>query len=247
MKARVLIMAMMLAFTSFANAQEQQKVENTPVEPQPNNKMELRVKRMTEKLLLDDAKAEKFAQLYQAYLEEKATCRPELVFGEELTDAQIVANIEAMINVREKAVEIDKRYYKKLSKLLNAKQLDMVFGPKAQFGKHPKAHGKGMHGMPPHHMGKPGAPKGKCPKEFKKGDCKKARGCKKVDGCKKDGKCVKADACPKADKCQKRETCKDGKVCNMKADCKKECKLDGKCVNGDACPKETNVEKATEE
>ena len=261
MKARVLIMAMMVSFASFANAQEKQD-ENQQVS-QTESKTALYAKKMAERLLLDDAKAAKFTPLYQAYLEEKATCRPELVFGEKLTDAQLEANIEAMLNVREKAVDIDKKYYKKFSKLLNAKQLDMIMGPKTQFGMHPMAAGKGMHGMPPHRFGKPGAPQGKAPRMGKRGDFKKAPGCKKNNGCdkpvecKKDGNCVKGEDCPKAGECKKGEACKDGKVCNMKADCKKncndcemkadcekECKQDGKCNKVKACVTATECENA---
>ena len=208
MKVRVLIMAMMVAFTSFANAQEQQ-VESKQA-PQLDDKIEAHVKRMTDRFLLDDSKAAKFAPLYKEYLEAKAACRPELVLGENLTDAQLEANIEAMLEVREKAVEVDKKYYKKLSKLLNAKQLDMIFGPKAQFGQ------RFMHdkGMSSHHFGKSGAPKG-----FRKG------GHRKAHGCKKDGKCTNGEACPKAGECKKDGACNDGKCVKGKA-CPKatECK-----------------------
>ena len=140
MKARVLIMEMMVAFTSYANAQEvqnaQQQVEQQQA-PQRNKKIEAHVKRMTDRFLLDDAKAAKFAPLYQEYLEAKVALRPNLVCGEELTDAQIEANIEAMLNVREQSLELDKKYYKKFAKLLNAKQLDMIFGSKTHFGLRP--------------------------------------------------------------------------------------------------------------
>ncbi|MBQ5896126.1 MAG: hypothetical protein IIW75_06130, partial [Bacteroidaceae bacterium] len=161
MKVRVLIMAMMVAFTSFANAQEQQ-VESKQA-PQFDDKIEAHVKRMTDRFLLDDSKAAKFAPLYKEYLEAKAACRPELLLGENLTDAQLEANIEAMLEVREKAVEVDKKYYKKLSKLLNAKQLDMIFGSKTHFGLRPMGHGKGAHGMSPRHYGKHGVSRDKCP------------------------------------------------------------------------------------
>ena len=192
MKVRVLIMAMMVAFTSFANAQEQQ-VESKQA-PQLDDKIEAHVKRMTDRFLLDDSKAAKFAPLYKEYLEAKAACRPELVLGENLTDAQLEANIEAMLEVREKAVEVDKKYYKKLSKLLNAKQLDMIFGSKTHFGFRPMGHGKGAHGMSPRHYGKHGVSRDKCPKE--KG-CMKTHGCKKAMDCKQN-----CEACPKAAECK---------------------------------------------
>lgn len=214
MKVRLLIMAMLVAFTSFVNVQAQQ-----PGKPKHGNKVEFRVKRMADKLMLDDSQKEKFVPLYKEYLEAKAACRPQLVFGKELTDEQIEANLEAMMDVREKSLKIDKKYYKKLSKVLDAKQLDMIFGFKAQMDKKPKAPGREMKAMPPHHFGKPGAPQGRhhMPKDFKQGgDRKKGHGCKKsVDREKKDA------------------VCKDGKKCEVKAACKQ----DGKCAKGDACPK----------
>ncbi len=223
MKARVFILAVMVAFASFANAQQ-------PMPRKHGNKIEFRVKRMADKLMLNEEQKEKFVPLYQEYLEAKAACRPQLVFGKELTDEQIESNLEQMMDVREKSLKIDKKYYKKLSKVLDAKQLDMIFGFKAQMGKRPMAHGKEMKAMPPRRNGKQGAPHGKChmpKKEFKKGgDCKKGEGCKMNDGCKKAADCKKIEG-----------ACKDGKECKMKADCKKECKLDGKCAKGDACPK----------
>jgi hypothetical protein len=193
MKVRVLIMAMMAAFASFANAQEQQ-VKETQQVPQQDNKIEAHVKRMTDRFLLDDAKAAKFTPLYQEYLEAKSACRPELVFGENLTDAQLEANMEAMLEVREKAIELDKKYYKKFSKLLNVKQLDMIFGSKTHFGLRPMGHGKGAHGMSPRHYGKHGVSRDKCPKE--KG-CMKTHGCKKAMDCKQN-----CEACPKAAECK---------------------------------------------
>jgi hypothetical protein len=212
----------MVAFASFANAQQ-------PMPRKHGNKIEFRVKRMADRLMLDDSQKEKFAPLYKEYLEAKAACRPQLVFGKELTDEQIENNLEQMMDVREKSLKIDKKYYKKLSKVLDAKQLDMIFGFKAHAGKRPMAHGKEMKSMPPRRNGKQGAPHGKChmPKECKQGaDCKKGEGCKMNDGCKKAADCKKIEG-----------ACKDGKECKMKADCKKECKLDGKCAKGDACPK----------
>ena len=202
---------MVVAFASFANVQAQQ-----PEKPKHGNKIEFRVKRMADKLKLDESQKEKFAPLYQEYLEAKVACRPQLVFGKELTDEQIEANLEAMMDVREKTLKIDRKYYKKLSKVLDARQLDMIFGFKTQMDKKPKAPGREMKAMPPHNFGKSGAQHGKhlMPKGFRKGgECRKADGCKKNDVCRKAADCKKIDG-----------ACKDGKECKMKADCKKECK-----------------------
>ena len=191
--------------------------------------------RMADKLRLNDSQKEKFIPLYQEYLEAKAACRPQLVIGKELTDKQLKANMEEMMSVSKKSLKIDKKYYKKLAKVLNAKQLDAIFGVKAQMEKRHKAPGKEMKAMPTRHFGKPGAPQGKhqSPKGFKKGgeckkgqgahakghDCKKKAECKMKDGCKKENKCNKGNACSKADKCKKAATCK--KECKKATDCKK--------------------------
>ena len=79
MKARLFILAAMVALASFANAQQ-------PMPRKHGNKIEFRVKRMADRLMLDDSQKEKFAPLYKEYLEAKAACRPQLVFGKELTD-----------------------------------------------------------------------------------------------------------------------------------------------------------------
>ena len=214
MKTRVFIMAMVVAFASFANVQAQK-----PMKPGHENKIEFRAKRMADKLMLEDSEKEKFESLYEDYLEAKAACRPKLVFGNELTDEQLEANLEQMMDVREKSLKIDKKYYKKLSKVLDAKQLDMIFGFKAQKNERPMAPGKEMKAMPPRHFGKPGAPQGRhhMPKDFKQGGDRK-----KGHGCKKSVDCEKKDA-----------VCKDGKKCEVKAACKQ----DGKCTKGEACPK----------
>ena len=214
MKTRVFIMAMVVAFASFANVQAQK-----PMKPGHENRIEFRAKRMADKLMLNEEQKEKFVPLYQEYLEAKAACRPQLVFGNELTDEQIETNLEQMMDVREKSLKIDKKYYKKFSKVLDAKQLDMIFGFKAQKNERPMAPGKEMKAMPPRHFGKPGAPQGRhhMPKDFKQGGDRK-----KGHGCKKSVDCEKKDA-----------VCKDGKKCEVKAACKQ----DGKCTKGEACPK----------
>ena len=131
MKVRVLILAMMVAFTSFANAQEQQ-VEAQAQQPEVS-KIEVAVKRMAKKLMLKDSKQAKFMSLYKEYLEERAACCPDFAVGEDLTDAQLKSNMKKMLDVRGKNLKLDKKYYKKFARILNEKQLDAIFGFKAQF------------------------------------------------------------------------------------------------------------------
>lgn len=187
MKARILIMAFMVAFTSFATAQEKKAGKKFT----PEQRIEFRVKKMQDKLMLDEAEAAKFAPLYKEYLAEKAKCRPAVERGKDLTDEQMMKNMEACMDARQKALDVDKEYFGKFSKILNAKQMKQVFGKKEGFGKFGKnkfAPGKEGKGK-----GQGKATRGKM--KNRKGDCKK-NDCKKAD-CKKDD-CKKAD-CKKAD------------------------------------------------
>ena len=131
MKTRILLVALFVAMASFATAQEKKKCDK----PTPEQRIEFRVKRMQQKLMLDDKKSAEFAALYKEYLTEMTTCRPKITRGKELSDAEIKGNIEARMDARQKALDIEKKYYGKLSKVLNAKQLQVVFGEKQGFKK----------------------------------------------------------------------------------------------------------------
>ena len=126
MKTRILFVALFVAMASFVTAQEKKKCDK----PTPEQRIEFRVKRMQQKLMLDDKKGAEFASLYKEYLAEMTTCRPKITRGKELSDAEIKGNIEARMDARQKALDIEKKYYSKLSKVLNARQLQVVFGEK---------------------------------------------------------------------------------------------------------------------
>ena len=205
-----------MAFSVGAMAQEKK------AKPTPEQRIEKRVERVQKDLMLDDATAAKFAPIYKEYLMEMSKCRPEVVRGKNLSDEQIKKNLKARMEAKEKAVDVEKKYFGKLEKVLNAKQLQKVFSkqdaaPKAgkkQFAKRGKRDGKGFVNA-------------KCRKGAKMNACELG-GCKHMDkmaGCKKTecrNECKKAE-CAKAD-C-KQADCK--KECK-KADCKKaDCKKDG--------------------
>lgn len=196
MKARILFVTLMVAFTSFATAQETKKCNN----PTPEQRTEQHVKRMQQKLMLDEAAAAEFAPIYKEYLQAKAACRPACVRGKELTDAQIKSNIEARMEARQKTLDVDKKYYGKLSKVLNAKQLNIIFAQK-QFPAQGNWKKGGKYGK---RAACPQAPA--CKKDRKK-VCAKRVDC--MNGCKKADSPKKADcknACPKKADCLKAES-----------------------------------------
>lgn len=194
MKTRFLVLALLFAIGTAAVAQEAKPKFS------PEKFVEKKVEMMQKSLMLDDKTAEKFASIYKEYLLEQAKCRPNIVRGKDLTDAQIKQNIEARMDAKQKALDVEKKYYGKLAKILNAKQLQKVFDKKekAPMGgnKHfaPRGNkGKGFAPvpgpkcprmnapMPGQHFGKMGACKqGECAKDNCKKECNKEN-CKKAD------------------------------------------------------------------
>lgn len=213
MKTRFLVLALLMTFSAGAMAQEKkEKKENFT----PEQRVEKFVEKMQKGLMLDDAKAEKFASLYKEYLLEMQKCRPEIVRGKDLSDEQIKKNMEARMDARQKALDVEKKYYNKLSKVLNAKQLQKVFGNKNGF----KGHGDRKFAPRKGNAGKSAWSKGGRPgfgpgmKPGMKPGCDKAKAKCAKDACDKKGK----DACDK--ECAKDACDKKGKDCTKK-ECKK--------------------------
>lgn len=181
MKIKILFMAFMVAVASLATAQD--KKDNKGQKMTAEQRIDFRVAKMQKSLMLDDEKAAEFAVLYKEYLLALAECRPEVVRGKVLTDAQIKNNLEARMDAREKALKVEKKYYGKLEKLLNAKQLQKVFGRnegvpkggKKQFAQRGKRNDKGFAKAP----GRMGAKMNAC--KAGKAECKKTD-CKNNDG-----------------------------------------------------------------
>ncbi len=177
MKEKFLILAavaLMMSGSLFAQEKKQK--------PTPEQRIEKRVAMMQRKLMLDDATAAKFAPIYKEYLQAMAeNCKP-CGKCENPTDTQIKENIAKRIDAQQKALDIEEKYFKKLSTVLSGRQLQKVFckdadknfrkpGKMGGFGKcdRPKG-GKKPCMMPP-------CPEmqGKCPKA--QSDCPKADAC----------------------------------------------------------------------
>ena len=210
MKKILLIAAVCLCCTSLFAQEKRQKLT-------PEQRMEMFVVKMQKKLMLDDATAAKFAPIYKEYLQAMKECRPECTKIENPTDAQIKENIGKSLNAREKAIDVEIKYYKKLSAILTGGQLKQIFcnnkkeafkggkkngfkkGFGAECGKKP-ACGKAPFANCPKIKGECPQMKGECPKM--KGECPQMKGeCPKMKGeCPKmKGECQKANACPKAE------------------------------------------------
>ena len=128
----------------------------------PEQRLEMQVKKAQKRLFLDEETAAKFAPLYKEYLEAMKQCKPapkQLQKGEkkELTDAEIDQMMQDRFAARKKLVETQETYYKKFKKILNIRQVEVLFkdngpkrphrpcinkpqcpqGPKAKMGKAP--------------------------------------------------------------------------------------------------------------
>lgn len=147
---------------------------------------ELQVRRMQQRLLLDDATAAKFSPLYTEYLNALNECRKDGLMQKgrparkemkqpdtdrsaatpqaEPTDQEIRQRIEARIQAQRKRADIQANYLDKFAKLLTARQLEIVFSPQMHQGK-----GKQQHLRPGRHAQQPVAHPAPAPKPQQKG------------------------------------------------------------------------------
>lgn len=115
-----------------------------------NELLEKRIQRMENQLALDEATAAKFAPLYKEYMNALRQCHPAVERGErcaECTDAERTARIERRMDCRQKMLDTQKKYYKEFKKILNARQLEMVFG-RHHMGQFGNQCGHGRYGSP---------------------------------------------------------------------------------------------------
>lgn len=139
---------MILAFVAMIGSATYAQDKKQPLTPE--QKIEKRVGMMQKKLMLDDATAAKFAPIYKEYLQAKIAARPTCKREKNPTDAQIKENMEKCFDAQQKSLDVEKKYFKKLSSVLSGRQLQVVFGKgdkKAAFEKGSKRAFKGkMHG-----------------------------------------------------------------------------------------------------
>ncbi|MDN0051409.1 hypothetical protein QVN91_00210 [Bacteroides caecigallinarum] len=144
MKTRLMTLVVMMAvsISSFSvmaqNAQDVPAQRRVKQKPTPEQMMDRHVKMMEKKLVMDDATAAKFTPLYKEYLQAMKDCRPaECVKAKkaEMTDAEIEQAIQNRFDARQKALDVQKKYFKKFKEVLNAKQLQKVFQQPCMDGK----------------------------------------------------------------------------------------------------------------
>ncbi len=170
MKAKLFILMIAAALsTSAIVAQEKKPTDKF----NPEKRIEIRAQKTAAALMLDDATAAKFIPIYKEYLNAQLQCRPNCERGKNISDEQIKKNIESRMEAQQKALDVEKKYYKELSKVLNAKQLQKIFCKNKEFkqwnrnNKGKRAYGKAC--PAPGKCATQNCPKGECPvKQAKK-------------------------------------------------------------------------------
>ncbi len=172
MKTRLMTLVVMMAvsISSFSvmaqNAQDVPAQRRVKQKPTPEQMMDRHVKMMEKKLVMDDETAAKFTPLYKEYLQAMKDCRPAVCKKEnkaEMTDAEIEKAIQDRFDARQKALDVQKKYFKKFKEVLNAKQLQKVF-------QQPCMMGKMKPGMKNHRMMR-SADNQKCMRHANRGEC----------------------------------------------------------------------------
>ena len=148
-KLVILTIVAAMSAASSIGAQPVQRRGGEAKKVNPEKMIENKVQRMQEQLLLDDKQAEKFAGIYKEYLTAQQKLKDEGVKerregGKKLTDKQIVERQKQRIANQKKAAELKEEYYNKMSKVLNARQLEKVL-----FGKNNNRRISGKPGMRP--------------------------------------------------------------------------------------------------
>ena len=146
-KLACMMMMVCLSTIMFAqNPENKKRDERTVINP--TERIEARVQRMQQQLLLDDEQGAKFAKIYKEYLQAQLAARPEHREAlktdpkerKPLTDQQMMDRQKQRLEHQKKMAALKETYYNKLSKVLNARQLEQVFFAqkqgKGRFDKH---------------------------------------------------------------------------------------------------------------
>lgn len=97
----------------------------------PEQRTERKANALSDRMMLDDATKAKFVPMYQEYMNELNEVCPSK--GElrkpcsELSDKEISERIEKGFDMKQKRLDIEKKYYKKFKSVLNARQLQKIF------------------------------------------------------------------------------------------------------------------------
>lgn len=114
----------------------------------PEKRIELRTEQMQKRLMLDEKTAAQFAPLYKEYLQALWACHSEVKCTKDATDAEIKEALSNRLKMQRALVDTQEKYLEKFSKMLTARQLEVIFKPSgACFKGHGNCPKRGHHPM----------------------------------------------------------------------------------------------------
>lgn len=177
MKSRSFFISAILLCAAFCGNVSAQNNNDKNNAPKPN-RIEMMVRGMQNRLMLDDATAEKFSSVYKEYLQALKDCRKKEMKKGPLTDSEIIANIKSGFETEKKVAETKEKYFNKMKSFLNAKQLETVFSKQGRCPGCPKGNKpRGQFNRQGRFFNCPNGPKASCP------NCPKANCPNKSQNC----------------------------------------------------------------
>lgn len=121
-----------LIFSAVAYGQNRGKDERKEM-PTVEEMIDFECKKLTKRLLLDDADTKKFVKTYTDYRKEFIAIKDKYPIlcrrnkDEMLTDAQIEEKIQSLFAQGKDMIAVREKYYKEFRKFLTPRQIDVIF------------------------------------------------------------------------------------------------------------------------
>ena len=132
MKTRrfLLVAAIAVVFGNIHVMAQETQNDNSKKEIKMNELIDQHCHRLESQLALDDKTAAKFTPLYKEYMQSLRTCHPASCQRNQkgqLSDAERIARLEKSFKTRQLLLDTQTKYYKEFKKILNARQLEVLF------------------------------------------------------------------------------------------------------------------------
>lgn len=127
---RILVVAILATVLSSMQVMAQnKKQDNVNREAKMNELLDKRCQRIESQLSLDDKTAAKFTPLYKEYMQSIRNCHPTNRDNRkgELSDSERIKRMDDGFKTRQMMLDTQKKYYNEFKKILNARQLEMLF------------------------------------------------------------------------------------------------------------------------
>lgn len=149
--AKMFVAVLMVSASTMVMAQKQGSDNGKQAMPNEQQCMEMKWKKVSERLMLSDKQTDKVKTLYMDYLKEMKAQRPEkpaksvkgekAAQGKQMSEADVKSNMKAKFARERKRIDIQEKYFEKFSKELNAHQAKYLLDSGKKVGKQGKKAG----------------------------------------------------------------------------------------------------------